>query len=287
MAATCLRMPNSTAWCLIATQGSPSLPMDRRRDAEAFLASHAGDRGIATYRDQAVGGIRSYIRAGNELMLTGWTAPHPDVTAAALLAGWPREAAQARRFLTDLVATQTGAGVWESYWWRGPLYLSALLLRALEARALALPNSAARRLLIALEREQQPSGGYCLGSDPEDAFSTALALDCLQRLAHVGGERARQRARAALLSQQRDDGGWAGGYVLRIPAPDVKDPNRVSGWRRGTGGGNSFVMDEDGVFATALALYALTPRAAVRKRVVKLGDTIREPESDVIVLGRD
>ena len=75
--------------------------------------------------------------------------------------------------------------------------------------------------------------------------------------------------------------------MLRIPAPDVKDPNRVSGWRRGTGGGNSFVMDEDGVFATALALYALTPRAAVRRRVVKLGDTIREPESDVIVLGRD
>ena len=111
MAATCLRMPNSTAWCLIATQGSPSLPMDRRRDAEAFLASHAGDREIATYRDQAVGGIRSYIRAGNELMLTGWTAPHPDVTAAALLAGWPREAAQARRrFLTDLVATQTERG---------------------------------------------------------------------------------------------------------------------------------------------------------------------------------
>ena len=52
-------------------------------------------------------------------------------------------------------------------------------------------------------------------------------------------------------------GAWRGDYVLRIPAPDVTDPRRVPEWSRATGGGNSFVMDRDGLFATTMACHAL------------------------------
>jgi len=275
---------DSTSWCLIALQDSPALPEARRQAAFVFLDSHEGEDGISTYLHQADGGIRSYIRASGDVSVAGWTSAHPDVTAAALLAGWPGDARKARVALAALVGRQSGAGVWDCYWWRGPFYLSSLVLRALDCWNASLPEPRARRLLTALEREQRPSGGYGLGSDPEDdALTTALALDCLQRLAPFGGDSSRKRAEAALKAQQRDDGGWDGGYVLRIPAPGITELGSVGVWSRGTGGGNSFVSDEGGVFATTLSLYALAPRRKVHHRPLADGAPARS-DSDVIVV---
>jgi hypothetical protein len=54
---------------------------------------------------------------------------------------------------------------------------------------------------------------------------------------------------------------------MRIPAPGVVHPEHVDEWSRGTGGGNSFVLDKDGLFATAAACSALD-----RWRRVESGD---------------
>lgn len=245
---------DSTAWCLMALEGSRQLSPGERRAGVAFLWSHATDEGVATYR--ADSGIRDYIRAPPEHSIDGWTSAHPDVTAAALLAGEP--GGGRGEVLAGLVSGQRGTGFWDAYWWRGPHYTTALVLRLLALRRLRLSDDRARLLLGALRREQLADGGYSLGASTRlDPFTTALALESLSRLSYVGGKRERGVAASALLREQQPDGGWRGDYLLRLPAPDVTDPQRVSRWSREGGGGNSYVPDREGVFATALACHAL------------------------------
>jgi hypothetical protein len=253
---------DSTAWCLLALSGGRALPARDRREAEAFLAGHLADGGARTFLPDS--GIADFIEAGDR-SVAGWTAPHDDVSAACALAGVPRPGSQdAESLLGLLVSRQTGAGWFDSYWWRGPHYATAVLLRALARHGRRLDAGAARRLLRALRREQLADGGYAVGAAPDlDPFTTALALDSLNHLAEVGGARARRRAASALVRAQRRDGGWAGGMPMRIPAPDVLDPHHVDSWLHGGRGGNSYVPDRDGVFATAMSVHALAGWLAV------------------------
>lgn len=238
-----------------------------RRAAEGFLWSHRTEGGFSTYRPDS--SIRQYIGAGDQQSIAGWTAPHPDVTAAALLPSVPPERRRdAQAELAKLLARQRGAGFFDAYWWRGPHYTTALTLRALSRYRRRLPDDQAERLLRALEREQLADGGYGLGSAVRlDPFTTALALESLCHLAYLGGATERAAAGAALLAAQAGDGGWPGDFVMRIPAPDVVDPTHVTHWTPAGGGGNSYVFDQEGQFATALASHALA-----HWQVVETGD---------------
>jgi hypothetical protein len=240
----------------MALGGSGRIGSAQRLAAHQFLERHRHGDGFSTYAEDSF--IGTYIQAGAH-SIEGWTSEHPDVTAAVLLAGSGIvPASELERLLGLLIARQTGAGFIESYWWRGPFYATALTVRALVRYRRRLGDERAELLLRALRREQLADGGYPLGSSlAADPFSTALALEILCHLRHHGGAAEREAAAVALLTSQGEDGGWEGDLVMRLPAPDVKDPRRVSSWHRGGGGGNTFVPDEQGIFATALAARAL------------------------------
>ncbi len=277
---------DSTAWSLIALRGSAMLDRRALREASVFLAAHQRESGTATYLDD--GRIRGYIQAPASLSMAGWTGTHCDVTAAALLAGSPpRGTPAARATLARLLSHQSGAGLWEAYWWRGPWYTTALVLRALDRAGVQPPERVARRILGALGREMLADGGFGLGASMQsDAFTTALALECHCRLASLGGIEARERTAAALLALQGPDGAWPGAPVLRIPAPDVLEPRHVSSWSLGSGGGNSFVIDEGGLFATALACFALKAGLDV-KATRPAGPILEAPATPPQLLGED
>jgi squalene cyclase len=260
---------DSTAWCLLTLEGTALLSRAVASEAREFLASHQTAPGTSTYGE--TGGIRGYIGAGTGVSTEGWTSPHPDVTAAALLAGVPRAGgAPWLAAMKRLIAAQSGAGFWEAYWWRGPFYTTALVLRAVGKAGHRLPLERAHRALAALEREQLGDGGFGLGASVvSDPFTTALALESFTRLAYLGGAEGRRAATRALLRQQLADGSWPGDYVMRIPAPDVLDPRHVASWSLGSGGGNSYVPDSLGVFASTLACYALAQSQAVSAGAAK------------------
>lgn len=250
---------DSTAWCLLAlkgTRGRAGLTSAARRQALDGIWSRAGDDGVATFA--ADGAIAAYIGASASQSTAGWTAGHPDVTAAAVLASVADRPQQAESALAHLIARQTAAGWFDAYWWRGPHYTTTLMLRALELLGRRLERERAAAVLHALQREQMPDGGFGLGSDAQaDAFTTALALESLSHLSYLGGAQARRAAALALLKAQQADGHWAGGHVLRLPAPEVVDPRHVGRWMRDGRGGNSYVLDRDGLFATAVACHSL------------------------------
>lgn len=245
---------DSTAWCLLATRDAA--PADAAAEATSLLEDHHTAGGYATYR--ALGGIAEFIGSSQD-RVAGWSAPHPDVTAAVLLAGVPPVGSEEEQVvLAWLVAQLSGTGLMPSYWWRGELYGTALTLRALRERGRRLTDDREGVMLRGLKRMQLADGGYGLGaSQVADPFTTAMGLEAWCHLAHDDVEGEARRAAHALLRCQRPDGSWAGDFVMRIPAPGLVDPRGAPFWSRGTGGGNSYVPDVDGVFATAMAAHAL------------------------------
>lgn len=250
---------DSTAWCLSAV--AASAPSDDVARARAALQAHRVGDGFATYRGDS--GIVEFVGRSPE-GAAGWLHAHPDVTAAVLLAGVPeRGSPDEDAVLRHLLGESNATGLIPSYWWRGMLYASTLTLRALRTRgrrSTATWEDAAAEGLAGLQR---PDGGYALGAEPSSAaFLTALGLEAWCHLGYLDPGDRRDRAAEALLRMQRDDGGWPGDFVLRIPSPAVTEPRLVPRWDRGTGGGNSFVPDVDGLFATSAAVYALNLWAA-------------------------
>lgn len=248
---------DSTAWCLLALRGRRALSARDRSASLDLLWSHRRGGGVATFGDEEA--IRRYIAAPPEASVAGWCQPHSDVTAAAVCA--TEDASHrglAQQALGWLAHRQEGSGVFGAYWWRGPHYTTALTLRALAGQRLRLPRSASEHILSALRREQLTDGGFGLGSSAaSDPFTTALGLESLCRLAYIGGAREREAAAALLTETQQAGGEWPGDYIMRIPAPSVVEPRHVSPWARGGKGGNAYVFDRDGLFATAVSGFAL------------------------------
>jgi hypothetical protein len=247
---------DSTAWCLLALRRSRLLGSDPRRESEQFLLDHADEfGGVCTYLPGS--SIRSFIGAGSTSM-AGWTSAHPDVTAVGLLTdAYAPGSNEALRSLQWLVGQQDRAGLLPAYWWRPRFYTTAMALRACRRHGVRPGRLFERRLLERLEAKQLPDGGFGLGASPfPDPFSTALALECMLHLSSFDPDR-RAAAVVALIDAQQRDGGWRGDLVLRIPAPSEPDPTRVQAWTTGTGGGNSYNLDLDGVFATVMTCHVL------------------------------
>lgn len=272
---------DSTAWALQALEGTRLLDATQRQRAGEFLEAHRAGDGYSTYASD--GAIATFIGAG-ERSISGWTSEHPDVTAAVLAAGPPGTTdAAALVSLGSLVARQAGTGWWPAYWWRSSQYTGMLVVRALARRGWTLPPAAERLLLEALERQQLPDGGYPLGGAHEtDPFSTGLAVETLSLLSAPEAGDLRDRAAGALLATQLGDGGWSGDYQLRIPPPDVHTPRHVAEWTRGGGGGGSFVLDRDGLFATAQACAALVSCLEPAVPREPLPEPSRRPAEDVV-----
>lgn len=246
---------DSTAWCLMALEGAKGFTDKEREIAKAFMWSHRTHHGISTYRKDS--GILKYLEIDQGHRIVGWTSAHPDVTAAVLLAGGVKKK-QENEELAELVATQKGSGFFDAYWWRGPHYTTTLLLRILTNNKKRLTDSQAYLLLNALRREQLSDGGFGLGSSLQlDPFTTALALESLSYLFYLGGDSIRRLAGLSLMKSQKDDGSWEGNYIMRIPAPNIVDPQHVSKWSREGFGGNCYISDTNGLFATAVSCFAL------------------------------
>ncbi len=245
---------DSTAWCLMAIQSGSLLTALELANAKSFLWSHFIANGISTYKVDS--GIREFISAPNNEAIQGWTSAHTDVSIAAVLADINNE--KVTEIITWLTDQQTNEGFIDSYWWRGPFYTTTILLRALSLRQESLSNAHAKKIIESLIKRQLPDGGFGLDTSTHlDPFTTALSLESFLHLSGNDSPPEKHLCAKSLLQSQNEEGSWEGNYILRIPAPNILDPNQVVAWNTHHGGGNSFVKDQDGLFATAMACYAL------------------------------
>lgn len=184
----------------------------------------------------------------------------------------PRESAA----LTYLVKTQNDAGHWGEAWeyYGTPYYALAPILQALQrgadrADCIRAVESAREYLLRSQEADghwSYASSEAMLFTSPE--FQTALALRSCQAVGIRRSDPAYQRGLAWLLSRQRRDGGWNGGFFPH-PDPHVRKPADVT--------------------ATAYALMALhahavsAPADATASLQVRLIETSVQADGSIVL----
>ncbi len=260
---------DSTAWCLLALQSSTLLSALDVESAKSFMWHHFVNKGISTYRIES--GIGRFISAPSNKAIQGWTSAHPDVSIAAVLADIQHK--NVPDILKWLMTLQSSDGIINSYWWRSPYYTTTLLLRALSMRQEILPLKQVKKITQGMINKQLPDGGFGIeDSTIPDAFTTALSLESFLRISEIDSSVEQQLCVNSLLKTQNYDGSWDGDYVLRIPAPFILNPSQVKSWSFEHGGGNSFVKDKDGLFATAMTCYALD--CYIRSKSQKMNDVL-------------
>lgn len=185
-------------------------------DVAWLLARWSGEGGLSTYpRDDC------------------WGCPHPCVTATGYFALPQDERVRLRESLARGLARWTQPdGTWPAYWWRTHWYSTFHFGRLI------------RRLGVEARFGERPDLP-ALEADPP-GFDLAWA-------AGVAAQRGAPGAAgllARLLDRQRFDGGWCGGWNLRVTDPACAEPWRVP---RG-----ELYLDFRGTITTAGAVAVLT-----------------------------
>jgi hypothetical protein len=255
---------DSTLWGLRLARQLSCHESAVARDAARFLDAHVReDGGLATYA--VADGIRRYVGI-DELPFDGWLQSHACVTAAGA-----HLAPYRARLGAFLEHTQTPSGHWRSYWWFSDEYATSEAVTALcsasgdERRAECL----ARAARWAAERTAR----LCAGPQ-RPAFALALALRLLLSVPPSSLTLdARARAVGCLLEWQTETGAWPRSARLRVPRPDVTDPDvQIDRWRlwRGVPAQpltpalvtehtfNNYSLDYRAIFTTATVLRALS-----------------------------
>lgn len=242
---------DSTVWVLLLGMALGARPSRR---SLRFLRRHiTTSGGVATYASGLP--IRVFTRVARG-SFAGWCSPHPCVTAAAVsLPSLPFRA----RVISWLREAQRADGHWPAYWWASPHYTTALA-----AEALAGENDPgdAERVARAATWTSAQVQAHANALTP---FDCSLALRTL--LLAPDADTERECLIQALLAGQRANQDWTPSARLRIPPPDMTDPDCCVQWKEGGLGGRSVQVDRSGCFTAASVLLALR---AVEERTVCL-----------------
>lgn len=247
---------DSTAWALLLADGIDERRSFRLRRARSFLSKHLRpEGGLATYAKD--GPIRYFTRLQRHISFSGWCGTHTCVTALAATLGTPPLHAH---LLNYLRATQASDGGWKGYWWCDDAYTTALAAEALASSVQ--PDDQGRvQAAVRWACRQVSDKNYASMIQPgSSAFADAWHLRTLM-LASADERRRAQEAIHFLLERllkgQRQSGSWTPSARLRIPPPDVRDPEEYRSWNHNGRGGGSIVLDHQALFTTATVLKAL------------------------------
>jgi squalene-hopene/tetraprenyl-beta-curcumene cyclase len=259
---------DTTTWALRLADAVGHGRSFRATRARRFLTRHAReDGGVATFSLPTP--IARFTGLADRF--SGWCSSHACVSAAAAGVSGLRDR---HRLLEFLRGRQCPDGSWAGYWWHDPEFATSLAVEALSQTDE--PND--RRRVTEATRwatgRIDEHGAVSTAFDPAGSqFATAGAV----RVLAVGVSReedwsaeldaAHGRAVGWLLAAQSRAGGWKPSAHLRVPPPDVADPDAVREWGRdGTGEASigTIVRDQRGLFTTATVLTALGA-ASVRR----------------------
>lgn len=195
--------------------------------------------------------IRMFTRLSNSYTFSGWCNTHPSVTA--VLAKLPEFNSASLNYLLNEQATDGG---WLSYWWVSREYSTLLAVEAIllssddrhEQSINAAIKWSSERVLQLLDQKEIP-----------DLFALANALcilalkkgysDCIDQLLTRGTQ--------VICKHQLKDGSWSASAKLRIPPPDVVNPDTYHNWVIEGKGGGSILTDRNRIFTTATLLKFL------------------------------
>jgi hypothetical protein len=238
---------DSTAWFLhLAERVGRSKTLTARR-AGRFLDDHLlSCGGIATY--SIAGPIRRFIGVARDAPFEGWCRDHVCVTGAAATLEHVNGSPMVRAYLRK---QQKDDGHWNGYWWADPEFATSLAAEALNRNGTLTDRTAVQAAIAWAEAKVRMDNELSAFSVAAVARLFALAAHehrCGRHAVALGDE---------LVSRQRRDGSWEPSARLRIPPPNVTEPELWNSWVEGGRGGGAIVIDHAAIFTTATALRAL------------------------------
>lgn len=235
---------------------------DRAASMEFLLSTH----------DKDAGGFRTY-RSPTELALLyrnhpvratqsfeGWCSSHAEVTASALEALFTlgdEDSEQVRTATAYLLSMQNENGCWTGYWTTDFYYPTCRVVRALTR--LQLGRKIAWVPLVNAFIGQQRCDGSWSAKDTDYGcpLRTALAIETLS-CAPVLHLDAIEKAVRWLDNDRNPEGHWiCRDPFLRVPPPNVTDPDEYEGWAEDGSGLGTIYADHRGILTTATVVSAL------------------------------
>jgi len=207
-----------------------------------------------TYTD--ANGLRKLLHLSEHHNVNGWIKEKNCVSAAAgyALKSTSHLNEAYTRTSNHLMNTQQADGSWKSYWWSSDIYATSYAVRALSSEGFNQKKLGCAWIMSKKETGQNYWTNPA--TDKPSAFYTALALRSLMEFKESYNVEISAGINW-LLSEQFEDGRWASDYILRIPDPDVVDPEEVNEWKHGSFGTGVIVDDHNSIFTTATVLNLL------------------------------
>ena len=216
----------------------------------SFLQKHLDDSGgFATYSNKNA--LKKFTNLTGRHSFDGWCSAHPCVTATITMLPEFRD-----RALLYLVDIQKKEGDWPSYWWLSKEYVTYLSIEAIyghgkiyKDQILSVTKKWALNRVNSILNQNNRFESFALASG-----LGILALDNIDdeeiaELLTVGIE--------TLLKHQQPDGSWPASARLRIPPPDIINPDEYQHWIIGGKGGGSIITDKNRIFTTATVMKFL------------------------------
>lgn len=223
---------------------------------EKWLLFMNHDGGWVTYRNEEE--LRVRLELSKFTSMSGWTAAHSCVTAAAayVLSTIPSLKPQYEKTCQYLISKLSNKSYWESYWWTSDVYATSFAVLALSAYK---DNRGICEKPLNWLISQQHPNGYWINpiNERPDALYSALALKALLLANSQANQMSIKKGAEWLMKTQTNDGSWQTNRVLRIPATHIIHPNSKSKWRNSSFGVNTIVDDHNRFFTTSTVLNFL------------------------------
>lgn len=147
-----------------------------------------------------------------------------------------------------------------SYWWTEDIYATAFGVLCFPPNKIH--NETIDKAITYLSDKQKENGSWENGNI-ESSFYTAISLKALIHyyLTATNANTIKKRIQKGinwLLKNQMSDGSWDTTRILRIPSPEITNPQKIKNWGNTSFGLNCLVDDHNRIFTTSTAFNALS-----------------------------
>jgi squalene cyclase len=148
--------------------------------------------------------------------------------------------------------------VWYTYWWKGYGYSTYITLKTLSLARILTDKILMKAVDFLISQQIQDGGWNDNDNKISEVFATAFNVLSLLLYPNKRTLPVIKSAIGWLLDYQNADGSWPTVPIMRIPPPMMKDPSEVESWFINQEGTGVIIADQERIFTSAAALWALT-----------------------------